>query len=51
MAEHIPAESQKQTLDPVKARQGTGPRSMVTVLIVSTMLAAVATALLAYLMA
>jgi hypothetical protein len=51
MAERDPTELQKQTLDAVEARQGTGPRSMVTVLIVSTMLAAVTTALLAYLMA
>jgi len=44
-------EEQPEVLPPIKARQGTGPRDMVTVLIVSTVLAAAATALLAYLMA
>jgi hypothetical protein len=50
MDEHSPGHPQREAVPPVKARQGTGPRSMVTVLIVSTVLAAVGTALLTYIM-
>jgi hypothetical protein len=42
-------EEQPTKVTPVEARQGTGPRDMVTVLVVSLLLAAVAgTAILAY---
>jgi hypothetical protein len=50
MAEQNAGEPREE-VTPVEARQGTGPRTMVTVLVVSTVLAAAATALLAYLMA
>ena len=51
MAEHPQSMSEEHPpkLTTVEARQGTGPRDMVTVLVVSLLLAAVAgTAILAY---
>jgi hypothetical protein len=51
MAEPHSEQPRRVVVPPVRARQGTGPRDMVTVLVVSTVLAAAATALLAYLMA
>jgi hypothetical protein len=38
-------------MSPVEARQGAGPRGMVPALVLSTVLAAVATAILAYFVA
>jgi len=51
MAEQDPRQVQKEMMSAAKARQGTGSGGMSTVLILSTVLAAVGTAFLAYFLA
>ena len=51
MTEQNPKQIHREMVTPTKAPQGTGPSAMVTVLILSTVLAAAGTAFLAYFLA
>ena len=51
MTEQNAKQLQREIVTPTKARQGTGSSGMVTVLILSTVLAAAGTAFLAYFLA